>query len=473
MLFNSYEFLLIFLPITFIVYFILNKLRLIQFAKIWLILTSLFFYSFWNIRYLPLIFISIIFNYCIGTTLNDPDNIKLKVNKKIVLIAGIAFNILLLGYYKYFDFFIKNINIVFSSHLDILKIVLPLGISFFTFTQIAYLVDAYKNTVKEADFINYTLFVTFFPHLIAGPIIHHKEMMPQFANLRSKILNNRNISLALLLISIGLFKKVLLADNLALFVHQGFDIRPHLSFLEAWFVSIAYTFQLYFDFSGYTDMALGIALLFNIQLPQNFNSPYKAVNIQDFWRRWHITLSRFLRDYIYIPLGGNKKGTLQTYNNLLTTFLIGGIWHGAAWTFVIWGALHGIATVLHRIWKTWNISINNNCSIVVTFLFVNFAWIFFRAHNFHDAQKVINGMIGLSGFIIPRTNKLLFKFPEDFQLNWLLILVSIIVIFCLKNSNEIAKKFKPSVRYLILAVILGYIAILNMGKISEFLYFQF
>jgi D-alanyl-lipoteichoic acid acyltransferase DltB (MBOAT superfamily) len=220
-------------------------------------------------------------------------------------------------------------------------------------------------------------------------------------------------------------------------------------------------------------MALGIALLFNIKLPQNFNSPYKAKNIQDFWRRWHITLSRFLRDYIYIPLGGNKKGNFQTYNNLFITFLIGGIWHGAAWTFVIWGTLHGVAIVFHRIWHNSGIKINNILAVIATFLFVNFAWVFFRAAHFSDAIKVINGMFGFSGFIVPRTNKLFFKFSDDLWVNWLLILVSIIIIFVLKNSSEFAQKFKPSVTYLLMTILLGYLAIINMSKISEFLYFQF
>lgn len=251
-----------------------------------------------------------------------------------MLILGIMANIALLGYFKYSDFFIENINDVFKTNMALLNLTLPLAISFFTFQQIAYLVDSYKGKTQEYDVVNYAVFVTFFPQLIAGPIVHHKEMMPQFAYASNNRINAENISRGLFIFAIGLFKKVVIADTFAIYANEGFDVAKVLSFYEAWATSLSYTFQLYFDFSGYTDMAIGLALLFNIVLPFNFNSPYKALNIQDFWRRWHMTLSRFLRDYIYIPLGGNRKGTVLTYRNLMATFVIGGLWHGAAWTFV-------------------------------------------------------------------------------------------------------------------------------------------
>ena len=353
MLFNSLEFLFVFLPITFIVYFGLNKAKLIKLAVGWLVCASLFFYAFWNIKYLVLILCSMIFNYTIGYTLSHPTS--LKINRKAVFIFGLLGNLALLCYFKYFNFLITNINLVLHTGFDTLKIALPLGISFFTFTQIAYLSDAYKKEVQEYDFLNYALFVTFFPHLIAGPILHHSEMMPQFANLRKKIINHKNIAIGMFLLAIGLFKKVLIADNLSPFVHLAFDTIPTLSFWESHIGALSYTFQLYFDFSGYCDMALGIGYLFNIVLPINFNSPYKANNIQDFWHRWHITLSRFLKNYIYIPLGGNRQGEISTYRNLFLTFLIGGIWHGANFTFIAWGILHGIASVIHRFWKNFYI----------------------------------------------------------------------------------------------------------------------
>ena len=296
MLFYSYEFIFIFLPLIFFIYFYLNSKRLTHASKAFLVLSSLFFYSWWNIIYLPLILISMLFNYSLGNSLSNYKNNKKRFTKKSILSFGIVLNIVLLGYFKYSDFFIANFNLLTESNADLLNLALPLAISFFTFQQIAYLVDSYKEETKEYDFLNYAIFVTFFPQLIAGPIVHHKEMMPQFDILKNKVKNYKNISLGLFIFSIGLFKKVVIADYFAVAATNGFDYSLILSFFEAWATSLSYTFQLYFDFSGYTDMAIGAALLFNIKLPVNFNSPYKALSIQDFWRRWHITLSRFLRD---------------------------------------------------------------------------------------------------------------------------------------------------------------------------------
>lgn len=332
MLFNSIAFIFVFLPITFFVYFGLNKAHFFRSGKMFLVVASLFFYSWWNVLYLPIIVASMAFNFSTGHYLKK--NTSLLLSKKLMLILGIMANIALLGYFKYSDFFIENINDVFKTNMALLNLTLPLAISFFTFQQIAYLVDSYKGKTQEYDVVNYAVFVTFFPQLIAGPIVHHKEMMPQFAYASNNRINAENISRGLFIFAIGLFKKVVIADTFAIYANEGFDVAKVLSFYEAWATSLSYTFQLYFDFSGYTDMAIGLALLFNIVLPFNFNSPYKALNIQDFWRRWHMTLSRFLRDYIYIPLGGNRKGTVLTYRNLMATFVIGGLWHGAAWTFV-------------------------------------------------------------------------------------------------------------------------------------------
>jgi len=295
MLFNSYIFIFAFLPISFVVYFVLNKYRLLLGAKVWLIGASWFFYGYWNVIYLPLLIGSIVFNFTLSKQL-------IKTPTKALLLLGIGSNIAFLGYFKYTDFFIENINFTRAlfgaggQPYDLLGLALPLAISFFTLQQIAYLVDNYKGLVKEQSFLDYCVFVSFFPQLIAGPIVHHKEMMPQFASLKSKVLNYKNIALGLFVFSIGLFKKVVLADTFATWATNGFDKAEVLNFIEAWLTSLSYTFQLYFDFSGYADMAIGCALFFNIRLPDNFNSPYKALNIQDFWRRWHITLSRFMRD---------------------------------------------------------------------------------------------------------------------------------------------------------------------------------
>lgn len=472
MLFNSIEFLFIFLPITFIVYFALNKAKLINIAVGWLVLASLFFYSYWKIDYLPLILISMVFNYSIGYTLSHPT--ALKLNRKLIFLSGIVGNVALLSYYKYFDFLINNINYVLHTGFDTLKIALPLGISFFTFTQIAYLVDAYKKEVREYDFLNYALFVTFFPHLIAGPILHHSEMMPQFANLRKKIINPKNISIGLFLLAIGLFKKVMIADFLSPFVKDMFDGALHLTFFESWVASFAYTFQLYFDFSGYCDMALGIAFLFNIALPINFNSPYKANSIQDFWRRWHMTLSRFLRNYIYIPLGGNRLGEFKTYRNLFLTFLLGGIWHGANWTFIIWGVLHGLATCVHRYWRKFNININNTLAVLMTFIFINFTWVFFRAPSIHKAFEHLKSMFGFNGFSPIVIDKLRFSFQNgEAKISLFLFIGCFILVFLFKNSMQWVEKFKPNKVYFFITFVLLLVSILSINKVSEFLYFQF
>jgi len=486
LLFNSFEFIFLFLPITFFIYFYLNKIRLTEASKGFLVAASLFFYSWWNVIYLPLILISMLFNYTIGTSLSK-EKISKKVSKKNLLTIGILGNIGLLGYFKYSDFFIGNFNLLFGSEVPLLHLALPLAISFFTFQQIAYLVDSYRMETREYDFLNYAVFVAFFPQLIAGPIVHHKEMMPQFARLKNRIINYQNIALGLFIFSMGLFKKVVIADSFAKWATNGFDYAETLTFLESWIVSLSYTFQLYFDFSGYTDMAIGVALLFNIKLPINFNSPYKATNIQDFWRRWHITLSRFLKDYIYIPLGGNRYGNFRTYNNLLVTFLIGGIWHGAGWTFVFWGFLHGFAIALHRIWGQFGMRMNSLFAWFITFNFLNITWVFFRAKEWDDAIKVLYGMFGLNGISLPYIlqSKLsnLSNYGVHFG-NWSQniqnginpipwVLLGFVLVLVFKNSNEQLNRFKISGRYLVWTVLLLFVGLSLMDQASEFLYFNF
>lgn len=486
MLFNSYIFIFVFLPITFFAYFYLASKRLIVGAKAFLVFASLFFYSWWNIIYLPLILSSILFNFSIGASLSK--DMYLKISKKVILIFGIISNLILLGYFKYTDFFISNTNLIFNSNIDLLHIVLPLGISFFTFTQIAYIVDAYRGEVKEMDYLSYSLFVTFFPHLLAGPILHHKEIMPQFNRARNFVKNYSNISMGVFLFSMGLFKKVIIADTFAVWATNGFDNAEVLTFFEAWATSLSYTFQLYFDFSGYTDMAIGIALLFNIKFPINFNSPYKAMDIQDFWRRWHITLSRFLRDYIYIPLGGNRKGEIRTYSNLMTTFILGGIWHGAGWTFVFWGFLHGGALVIHRLWKSFGFGMNNILAWFITFNFINITWIFFRAKSFDNATKVLSGMVGLNGVVLSEKNENILSFLHSY--NWITfgevtqhigdgvkvliwIIIAFIIVLFFKNSTQKLDNFKFNYIAILVSTILFVGGILSLNKVSEFLYFNF
>lgn len=488
MLFNSYEFIFAFLPITFFIYFYLNHKRLTIAAKGFLVFASLFFYSWWDIVYLPLILSSILFNYLIGTTLSKSNEYNKKsFSKKSILIFGIVCNVALLGYFKYTNFFLENFNGIFGSNIPLQHIILPLGISFFTFTQIAFLVDAYRNEVKEYDLVRYMLFVTYFPHLLAGPILHHKEMMPQFANLKNSVVNYRNIALGLFIFSIGLFKKVVIADTFAPWANAGFDTATTLNLIEAWATSLSYTFQLYFDFSGYTDMAIGISLMFNIKLPINFNSPYKALNIQDFWRRWHMTLSRFLRDYIYIPLGGNKNGNFRTYVNLMATFVIGGFWHGAGWTFLFWGFLHGLALCIHRMWTKLGFKMWTWLAWFITFNFVNVAWIFFRAKEWDDAIKVLGGMFSLNNIVLPNflSSKFLFlsiygiKFGEFIKsirgdnLTFFWIMSAFILILFFKNSMEKWKEFRTSLFNFLITMILLIVSLGVANEFSEFLYFNF
>ena len=492
MLFNSYEFIFLFLPITFAVYFFLNHRRYTLAGKTWLTLASLFFYSWWDIKYLPLILLSIIFNYAAGAAMarekgGADETLRVARRRRLILIIGISGNLLLLGYYKYVDFFIKNINHIVGADLNLLHIILPLGISFFTFTQIAYLVDVYKGIAREYDFINYGLFVTFFPHLLAGPIIHHKEMMPQFDRQRNKLINYKNISLGLYLFVIGLAKKVLIADTFAVWATNGFDHAPELNFLEAWATSLSYSLQLYYDFSGYTDMALGSSWIFNIRLPINFNSPYKALDIQDFWRRWHITLTRFLRDYLYIPLGGNRVPLPHNLANIMMTFLLGGFWHGAGWTFVFWGFLHGLAMAAHRLWHGLGFRLPNAVAWFLTFQFVNVTWVFFRAKTWPDAIKVLKGMAGLNGLVLPYGLNQKLAFLKNYGVTfgaWItnvggnletFVLIAVflaIAAFC-KNSNEMSNNFKPSLVSGAFTLALSIGCFLSMGKVSEFLYFNF
>ena len=419
---------------------------------------------------MPLILISMLFNYVIGNSLNSKkEENKKSFSKKSILIFGIVANLSLLGYFKYADFFIENFNIVAQTNINLFNLLLPLAISFFTFQQIAYLVDSYRQETKEYDFLNYALFVTFFPQLIAGPIVHHSEMMPQFANKWNAVKKYRNIALGLFIFSIGLFKKVVIADTFAVWASAGFDTATTLNLFEAWATSLSYTFQLYFDFSGYTDMAIGIALLFNIKLPINFNSPYKARNIQDFWRRWHITLSRFLRDYVYIPLGGNKKGSFRTYSNLLATFIIGGLWHGAGWTFVFWGFLHGMALVIHRAWSNLGFKMWTWLAWLITFNFVNIAWVFFRAKEWDDAVRVLGAMFSLDNVVIALSLK---NISGDlFTILW--IIAGFILVLFFKNTVEKAKELKINYKTLFFTLFCLLAALLSVNKVSEFLYFNF
>jgi D-alanyl-lipoteichoic acid acyltransferase DltB (MBOAT superfamily) len=415
MLFNSFEFVFLFLPITVIGFYLISKNRQAirqQTPIVWLVITSLFFYGWWNPKNLPLIIISMLCNYGLGYLLSK--KIASQISKKAVLILGIGFNLALIGYFKYANFLVDNVNWLTGGDFNLGKIVLPLAISFFTFQQIAYLVDAYQGETREYSLLKYILFVSFFPQLIAGPIVHHKDILPQFKQSETYRFNSETLAIGLTIFVAGLFKKVIFADRIAEYANLAFNAASsgiELTFSESWVGALAYTLQLYFDFSGYSDMAIGAAYMFGIRLPLNFNSPYKAFSIVDFWRRWHITLSHFLRDYLYIPLGGNRKGEARRYGNLMVTMLLGGLWHGAGWTYVFWGGLHGAYLVINHLYRSFRKALGHDLQQdgwllrgigwFVTFVAVVVSWVFFRADSFATATSILRSMIGLNGMQLP------------------------------------------------------------------------
>ena len=482
MLFNSYEFIFLFLPITLIIYFTLNRYGKNNIAKGWLVIASLYFYSYFHLSYLYLILTSIIINYFIGNKLNHK-NLNGK-ERKIWMIIGVIFNLGLLGYFKYYDFFVENINTVFRANFTLLHILLPLGISFFTFQQLSFIIDSYNEKSMKYDFLSYCLFVTFFPQLIAGPIVLPNEMLPQFEDKRNKLINYENMNRGLYMFSIGLAKKVIIADTIANFANAGFDKVETLNIIEAWMTSISYTLQLYFDFSGYCDMTMGIALMFNIVLPLNFNSPYKSTNIQEFWKRWHMTLGRFMTNYLYIPLGGNRLGERKTLRNLFIVFMASGIWHGAGWNFVIWGVLHGICILIHRVWKNSERKMNKLLGWFITINLVNIFWVFFRAETLNGALKVLKGMFDYKSLItivfeIEQKNNLMRMHQEikdSFVVNEIditILLFATIITFLLNNTFNIVNSLKINIKNCFVLAFLFSISICYFNGISNFLYFNF
>lgn len=519
MLFNSYIFIFAFLPLTVIGFYLIGGRGHHRVAISWLVMMSLLFYGYWNVNYLWLILFSMFFNYSIGILVNSGDG-----KRKSFLIFGIAVNLALIGFYKYANFFVDSFNYTVGSDYNFEKIILPLAISFFTFQQISYLVDTYKQETKEYSFLHYALFVTFFPQLIAGPIVHHKEMLPQFKKDENYKFTYRPIVVGVTLFTLGLFKKVVIADNISDYANPVFSgaMNGHLiGFFDGWVGAFAYTAQLYFDFSGYSDMAIGLGMMFGIKLPVNFHSPYKATNIIDFWRRWHITLSRFLRDYVYIPLGGNRLGPVRRYTNIMITMILGGMWHGAGWTFIFWGGLHGVYLCLNHFFHSFRKSLLGHdiklhttigvwCGRVLTLGSVTLAWVYFRAESFASANNIAKGMLGMQGASLPAKfeAKLGSGFSEvltDLGIKFehtlvggttefgVLIFVLLILWFA-PNVGEMMRgeepyintygraieepknKFflwEPTAKWAFIVAICLLISILYLTRVQEFLYFQF
>jgi D-alanyl-lipoteichoic acid acyltransferase DltB (MBOAT superfamily) len=531
MLFNSYEFVLFFLPLTLLGFFVLARIRGAEAALAWLTLASLFFYAWWNPKYVLLLLASTVGNFLMGRQISGARSRGDLAGARLLTGLGVTASLVLLAYFKYAAFVVGNWNLATGSDLPVPAVVLPLAISFYTFQQIAYLVDAYRGRTAEYKPIHYALFVTFFPQLIAGPIVHHRDVLPQFMSRDAIRPRLENLAVGTGIFAIGLFKKVVLADGIAQFATPVFDAAQggdEPTLLVAWGGALAYTMQLYFDFSGYSDMAIGGARLFGIRLPLNFNSPYKATNISEFWRRWHMTLSQFLRDYVYIPLGGNRLGSTRRYVNLMTTMLLGGLWHGAGWTFVAWGGLHGLYLVCHQVWaglrrhaaeeagrrRAWS----NAISWGLTFFAVVVGWVFFRAESFGAAWRILQGMAGLNGVALP--NALAARFGESwaiaerlgvttflgggsaFVANYAWLLVLLPAALWMPNTQEIFRDFEPALahkpgaapeasqllvsrsarrrivwrptpRWAAVTAAITCLGLLSLSRVSEFLYFQF
>tara|TARA_R110000787_G_scaffold37079_7_gene94480 strand:- start:1495 stop:3009 length:1515 start_codon:yes stop_codon:yes gene_type:complete len=392
MLFNSGTFIFFFLPFVFLLFLMVRRFgRSITIGL--LVLSSLFFYAWTEPSWVLILIVSIFANFLMARLIRQ-------THSKMLVGLTVVGNLAVLGYYKYTNFFIDTAAPLFGATPIPLEIVLPIGISFFTFQQIAYVVDSLKDRTHGHDFLSYCLFVSFFPQLIAGPIVHHEDVIPQTKGKQGLRPTGLDIQIGITLFVFGLFKKLVLADNIAIFATPVFDAAAGgyaPTFFEAWGAALAYTFQIYFDFSGYSDMAIGLARMFGIRLPENFNAPYKATNIAEFWQRWHMTLSRFLRDYLYIPLGGNRQGVARTFSNLMTVMILGGLWHGAGWGFVVWGGLHGAYLCIHRLWSG---QLTPWLGRILTFLAVVVAWVFFRAETLEAALAISAGLIGQNGIVI-------------------------------------------------------------------------
>jgi alginate O-acetyltransferase complex protein AlgI len=515
MLFNSHIFVFVFLPITVAGFLLLRQAGMATAAVLWLLVASSVFYAWWNPAYLWLIYIVMVANYLIGRLLAEAP--WPQAARKALFIAGITGNLAILGWYKYANFFAYNISALTGISIELARITLPLAISFFIFQKIAFLVDTYRRETRAKDLLRYSLFVIFFPQLIAGPIVRYQEVAPQFA--KAAVLGARrrmveDLALGITIFGIGLFKKVMIADGIAQFATPIFDAAAsgtRLDLIEAWVGATAYGFQLYFDFSGYSEMAVGLARMVGIKLPVNFWSPYKAVSVIDFWRRWHISLSRFLRDYLYIPLGGNRRGKTRQYINLLLTMSLGGLWHGASWNFLVWGALHGVYLGVNHLWHAVGFSSGGTLwwRRVLTFMAVSVAWVFFRAANLATAGAMLNSMCGLNGLSVPkRLASMAASLPGFLRFDGFLpndltayaarpfvvpvLLVLLFGCWFLPNTFELTSRYRPAIMIYggsravspfpwrpapVWAVLVGLIiasAVLGMGDgVSEFLYFQF
>ena len=486
MVFNSYIFILGFLPVFIIGYFLLNRYASITISNLYVIIMSCIFYSYTSIKYLPIFFFSVIINYLAYMFLE-----RQKKRRKIILVGIVVINIALLLLFKYYNFFADSINQVFGTDIVLRNLILPLGISFYTFRLLSFVIDAYKGVCGKYSFIEFVMYITYFPCILQGPIVAHDEIIPQFKEKEKRRVNWDNIAKGLYSFIIGLAKKVLLADVFGQVATVGFSNVEALDATNGIIVMLAYTFQIYFDFSGYCDMANGIAKMMNINLPVNFDSPYKSFTIKEFWSRWHVTLTRFFTKYVYIPLGGSRKGNIRTYINIMIIFVISGFWHGANWTFVVWGVLHGIFMVIVRWKKKLFEGLHPALNWLITFLFVNVAWIFFRADSLDDAFTIIS-RIGHLQFQpinadiiacfnckeyqivmshIPEVNTVIANNPQ--LMVALFMCIALAITLGCNNVNEQTLDFKPTYLKVIVLPILLVWCILSLSAVSTFIYVGF
>lgn len=489
MLFNSYIFIFLFLPLVLLGYYGLNYLKQYKLALGYVIGMSMWFYGYNSLEYLVILIISILANFLV---VEGMARTQRKQVRKSLLIVGLFWNIGVLFCFKYYDFFMENINAVFKTDIAFWRLALPLGISFYTFQQLSYVIDYYKGECEKYSLLEYAAYVSFFPQLIAGPIVYHDELIPQFRAEENRKPQYDNLCKGIYAFALGLAKKVLIADTFSRIVTLGYDNIGELNSSSVLLVMVCYSLQIYYDFSGYCDMAYGIGYLFNIELPVNFNSPYKAISIMDFWDRWHMTLTRFFTKYVYIPLGGSRRGKLRTYINVLCTFLVSGLWHGANWTFVIWGAMNGIGSVIER----WRISkkvlpkIPKVIRLGVTFSIVTFAWSLFRAETTRQAKRLWNHLLYESfgeiyAPIIETFNnlievKILYRLGFGNVIEacpWLLLILFVLAVliasFCMKNTQEKVKTMKYTNGKVLVTVLLIVWSIVSLSEVSEFLYFNF
>ena len=504
MLFNSIEFLLFFLPLVVLFFYLIIYLKKVSLLILYLAFCSLVFYSWWNPKYVLLIIFSILINYTFYKLIKKDSSYS-----KLYLNLGIIFNLSLLVLFKYLNFLKDIFTDITDYQFDIYAIILPLGISFFTFQQIAFLVDGYKKKIDEINFKKYFLFVSFFPQLIAGPIVNFFQVSKQFNNLGKNQKNMwENISIGTFFISLGLLKKTFIVEKLSSWSDKTFYLNQldgKLTFLDSWVGLISFSLQIYFDFSAYSDIAIGLGMLFGIYLPFNFNSPYKALNIIDFWRNWHITLSNFLKNYLYIPLGGSKNGKIKKYKNLFIVMIIGGLWHGASWNFIFWGALHGVYLIVnHFLRSVFPVNHHQNLIKIIfkrlfLFFLVSIAWVFFRTNSFIDAINFYKSLFVFNGVILPKHYEQYLTFQNDFLnligvefgityayegFNQILCLL-LLFIFVISSPNiqEVVESKNIKLKFfknnsfisgLIIGILFLFIIIKIMaGNQGEFIYFQF